>query len=80
MVLSGSPRPSGNTYQVLEECKSIIEDEGKAGLILTTISREIGIANRDYLRQIIIYERPNSWEKENFRLVEEFRGIVEELI
>lgn len=65
---------------MLEECKSIIEDEGKAGLILTTISREIGIANRDYLRQIIIYERPNSWEKENFRLVEEFRGIVEELI
>jgi hypothetical protein len=27
-------------------------DEGKAGIILTTISREIGIEQRDYLRQV----------------------------
>lgn len=38
-------------------------DEGKAGIILTTISREIGIEQRDYLRQIITYDRPNPWEK-----------------
>jgi hypothetical protein len=55
-------------------------DEGKAGLILTTISREIGIAERDYLRQIITYERPNPWEKENYKLVIEFKGIVKELL
>lgn len=41
--------------------KENVSDEGKAGLILTTISREIGIASRDYLRQIIEYERPNPW-------------------
>lgn len=45
------------------------ENEGKAGIILTTISREIGIKKRDYLRQIIDYERPShSWEKDNYRI------------
>lgn len=55
-------------------------DEGKAGRILTTISREISIAPRDYLRQIIQYDRPNSWEKENYRLVEEYKNLVKELL
>ncbi len=55
-------------------------DEGKAGLILTTISREIGIAERDYLRQIISYERPNPWEKENYKLVDKFKDLVRDLI
>lgn len=55
-------------------------DEGKAGIVLTTISREIGIAERDYLRQIIAYERPNSWEKENYKLVEKYRDMVKELL
>ncbi len=27
-LLCGSPRPSGNTYQVLEECAGVIEDQG----------------------------------------------------
>jgi len=30
--------------------KDNVPDEGKAGIILTTIYREIGIARRDYLR------------------------------
>lgn len=28
VLLCASPRPSGNTYQVMEECASVIEDEG----------------------------------------------------
>lgn len=28
LMLSASPRTSGNTYQVLEECAKVIEDEG----------------------------------------------------
>jgi len=28
ILLCGSPRPSGNTYQVLEECAGVIEDHG----------------------------------------------------
>lgn len=57
-----------------------VKDEGRAGLVLTTISREIGMANRDYLRQIICYDKPNPWEKENYRIADEYRDIVEELI
>ncbi|MHA1877867.1 MAG: hypothetical protein ACTSUC_15605 [Promethearchaeota archaeon] len=63
--------------------KGEAEDEGKAGIILTTISREIGIERRDYLRQIIRYDKPNPWEKENYRLEEDYKdlvkGILEEL-
>lgn len=55
-------------------------DEGKAGTISTTISRELGIEQRDYLRQIIQYERPNPWEKENYRLVEKYKDMVKNLL
>jgi len=56
------------------------QDENKAGLILTTISRELGIKKRDYLRQIIQYERPNPWEKENYQLTEEYKEMVKTLL
>lgn len=55
-------------------------DERKAGIILTTISREIGIKERDYLRQVIAYDRPNPWEKENYRIVEEYRALVSQVL
>ncbi len=55
-------------------------EEGNAGIIVTTISKEIGIAERDYLRQIIRYEKPNPWEKENYRLVEKYKGMVKNLL
>ncbi|MFA0834574.1 MAG: endonuclease NucS domain-containing protein [Methanobacterium formicicum] len=60
--------------------KENVSDEGKAGLILTTISREIGFANRDYLRQIIEYDKPNPWEKENYKIIPEYRDLVKELL
>lgn len=56
------------------------EGEGKAGIILTTISREIGIESRDYLRQVIQYDRPNPWEKDNYRLVEEYKELVKNIL
>lgn len=63
------------------------EDDTKAGFTLTTISREIGIAKRDYLRQIIQYEKDPSkpWEKENYRkenyrLVEDYKGLVKSVL
>jgi len=55
-------------------------DEGKAGTILTTISREIGIKQRDYLRQVIAYDRPNPWEKDNYRILEEYRSLVSHIL
>jgi len=60
--------------------KGEAEDEGRAGTILTTISREIGIKRRDYLRQIIQYDKPNPWEKENYRLVEKYRDLVRNIL
>lgn len=60
--------------------KENVSDEGKAGLILTTISREIGIVSRDYLRQIIEYERPNPWEKDNYRIKEEYKDLIKDLL
>ena len=53
-------------------------NKGKAGIILTSISGAIG--RRDYLRQIIIYEKPNPWERENYRLVKGYGELVKELI
>lgn len=60
--------------------KENVSDEGKAGLILTTISREIGIASRDYLRQIIEYERPNPWEKENYKLKTKYKDLIKDIL
>ncbi len=56
------------------------KDEGKAGIIITSISREIGIKKRDYLRQIIQYEKPNPWEKENYKLVEKDKTLLKEIL
>lgn len=58
------------------------KDDRQAGIILTTISREIGIAKRDYLRQIIQYEKDPSkpWEKENYRLVEHYKDLVKSVL
>jgi len=56
------------------------QDEKKAGLILTKVLRELGIIKRDYLRQIIQYERPNPWEKENYQFTEEYKEMVKALL
>ena len=55
------------------------KDDKQAGIILTTISREIGIKKRDYLRQIFKYDRPNPWEKDNYRIVEKYKEIIRKL-
>lgn len=41
VLLSGSPRPSGNTYQVLEECSGVIEDQGLEVEIIPLIGKKI---------------------------------------
>ena len=56
------------------------DNDSKAGRILTTISREIGFAKNDYLRQIIQYDKPNPWEKDRYRLSEEYRELVENIL
>ena len=53
-------------------------NKSKAGLMLPSISGAIG--RRDYLRQIITYERPYPWEKDNFRIVKQYRETIQELL
>ena len=40
----------------------------------------LGIKQRDYLRQVIRYEKPYPWEKENYRIEEKYKGIVKDLL
>jgi len=41
ILLCASPRPSGNTYQVLEECANVIEDEGLEVEIISFVGKDI---------------------------------------
>jgi multimeric flavodoxin WrbA len=41
LLLCGSPRPNGNTYQVLEECAGVIEDEGLGTEIVSFAGKDI---------------------------------------
>ncbi|OPY19693.1 MAG: Iron-sulfur flavoprotein [Methanobacterium sp. PtaU1.Bin097] len=41
ILLCGSPRPSGNTYQVLEECAGVIEDQGLEVEIIPFVGKKI---------------------------------------
>ncbi|MCK4324579.1 MAG: hypothetical protein KAW89_08625 [Armatimonadetes bacterium] len=63
------------------------QDEGQAGTITSTISRELAIEKRDYLRQVIRYDRYESMEydshgsaRDNFRIPEEYKPLVRELL
>ena len=55
-------------------------DEGKAGFAVTGISRELGFMDRDYLRQVLRYDKPQPWEKENYRIEEAHQPMVRELL
>jgi hypothetical protein len=59
--------------------KGEAESKGKAGTIVTTISREIGLIDKDYLRQIIRYDKSNS-EKDNYRLESKYKDLVKEVL
>ena len=58
------------------------DDEEQARVILPTISRELGIKYRDYLRQIITYERDveRRWEKNNFQIKERYKELVKNIL
>ncbi len=56
-------------------------DESQAGYFIALISNQLGHAKKDFLRQIISYEYPdNHWTKDNFKLRDGYRELVEELL
>jgi hypothetical protein len=56
------------------------QDERQAGLIICTLSRELGMRDRDYLRQVMRYEKTSAWEKDNYRIEAAYRDMVRELL
>lgn len=56
-------------------------DESLAGYYLSLISVQLGLKRNDYLRQVISYDFPNNvWEKDNFRIREEYLELVKEVL
>lgn len=56
-------------------------DESQAGSFLSLISGQLGHEWKDYLRQVIHYERPNNeWEKDNFSIRTEYKPLMEEIL
>ncbi len=56
-------------------------DSSKVGLSMSSMSSQLGMQKNDFLRQIVAYEYPNNaWEKDNFSLRSEFRGLVCEVL
>ena len=57
------------------------KDETQAGKFISLISNQLGQKVKDYLRQIISYEYPEfEWAKDNFKLNESYRELVEEIL
>lgn len=56
-------------------------DDRQAGLVVGSISRELGLLRYDFLRQVVRWERPgNWWEKENYRIPDEYKDLVRSLL
>jgi hypothetical protein len=56
-------------------------DETQAGYFLSLISNQIGQKRKDYLRQVIQFGTPNNpWEKDNFSIPKEYKGLVKEVL
>lgn len=56
-------------------------EESKVGYYLTLVSSQLGMKKNDFLRQVVAYEYPrHRWEKDNFSIREEHRGLVEEVL
>ena len=55
--------------------------EKNKGYYVSLISNQLGLDKNDFLRQIIAYEYPNHpWEKDNYRIREEYVDLVKELL
>jgi hypothetical protein len=65
--------------RLLEEQEA--HDRGQAGTVFSTVSREIGWPDRDYLRQVIRWRDVEGEDKkENFYIPDEYRQLVREIL
>lgn len=56
------------------------EDERQAGLVTATMSSGLGVRDRDYLRQVIRYEKPEPWMKDDYRIEERYKPMVRRVL
>ena len=57
--------------------RGISSTHASAGYTFAHISRAVGLAKNDFLRQVIGYEYPNNpWEKDNYFVREEHRDLM----
>jgi len=57
------------------------EDLRQAGLFLSLISSQLGMANNDFLRQVIGYSYPNYyWEKNDYHIRDGYEGLVRRVL
>lgn len=57
------------------------EDLRQAGSFLSLISTQLGMANNDFLRQVIGYSYPNySWEKNNYHIRDGYEDFVRKVL
>lgn len=56
-------------------------DEAGAWAYITSISSQLGMTKNDFLRQVVAYQYPRyNWEKDNFSIPEDYRGLVKEVL
>ena len=56
-------------------------DESQTGYVIALISSQLGQVKNDYLRQVISYDySDNNWTKDNFKVREGYKDIVNELL
>ncbi|HAL61430.1 MAG TPA: hypothetical protein DCP08_03375 [Chloroflexi bacterium] len=55
---------------------------GHSGIVLSSISTQLGLPKNDYLRQVIRYDKPEPtpWMKDNYRIEEEYKSMIRELL
>lgn len=57
------------------------ESVRQAGYFLSLISQQVGMEKNNFLRQVIGYGYPNySWEKDNYRIKNEYKELVAEVL
>ena len=69
--------------QLLDEFVAVYPDTdpSKTGYFASLISSQMGMEKRDFLRQVISYDYPRyKWEKDNYKLNEKYRSLVEEVL
>ena len=69
--------------QLLDEFVAVYPDTdpSKMGYFASLISSQMGMEKRDFLRQVISYDYPRfKWEKDNYKLNDKYRSLVEEVL